>query len=269
LNQNLQATELRLIRHCFEPLGKLTHISGSKISFFECPAWRNPVMSTIFPAGRDLSNRDIAALTTHFANSKRRGTYDVASPYISLLEGAHNSSANQARLRKAGWVQSKKTRGWINLWTAAVPITIPKGFTFQAGDVFDLKLHRDFLRMQIRNFGSSKPFNDELDRLNRKFGARLICVVIYNRNSRPVASGLVINGASGSYLYSGSVDAKYRGRGLWRLLTAVRMSFASSHGGKPHAWLMLTRTPHLSKSGQISRRIETFVLPPRTIEGAS
>lgn len=212
-------------------------------------------MSPIFSLKKNISTKDLVALEKYFATTKNQaqGPFENHSPRLAVFEDSYyNLQSIDRRMQKQGW-QKHSGAYWLNVWKQPLPVKIPKGFYFKAGPYFEKALYKDFRKMMRENFGTSLKFLRELDKMHRLIQDQLRSVVIYNSKSQPVGAGLVATGSKGSFLYCGSINKKYRRKGLWKLLVAARQSISNS--GPDHMWATSTFNPNIFEKGDLSRKI--------------
>ena len=253
----LKKVHLEQIRNCYQGLGKKTIIGSSGLFFYCCHRFRNPTIAPIFLTKKKLSTQNLADIEQHISDNPLNAKYDTNTAHISVIKDPYFGSDVKAVLKSSGWKNSTKSQGWINIWTEATKLEIPNGFYFKVGHFFEPSLHRDFCKMQRLNFGTDRKFDAEFDRWHRTLGKEIMLVVIYNSRNKPVGAGLVAKGGNQtSFLYSGSIDKRYRNKGLWKLLLAARQSLSNTGSG--HLWVLFSRNPHISRKGQIVRKLHTF-----------
>lgn len=238
------------IRSCYAGLGAEVSIRGSGLSYHHCPRWRNATMSPLFvPAPADLEAL-LPRLESHFSQQKTAHPYEQAA--YAVLLGASPAQARAGLPRSAaerGWKVQEKA-GTVNFWEKRTAARLPSGFHFASGRYFDARLYRDFRRMMRANFGSTSAFMDELDPMLKAIEPRLQSVIIYHESGRTAGAGLVAGEGAGAFLFCGSVAERFRGKGLWNRLVALRQGVSSERGAR--YWATSTRVPRIMGKGDRS-----------------
>lgn len=241
---------MKKIQACYAGLGTGVSIHGTGLSYYHCRRWRNATMSPVFvPTGADLME-SLPLLEKHFA--RRRAAYRYDQPAYAVLLGVSLKEA-RARLPKSaldqGW-KVKETPGTLNFWGSRERIGLPRGFHFASGRYFDVKIHRGFLRMMRANFHSTPGLMRELDGMCKLIEPNLRSVLIYHESGAVAGAGLVATKGSGAFLFCGSIAARFRGKGLWRKLVALRQTISSEQGAR--YWVTSTRVARIMGKGDLS-----------------
>lgn len=251
------STIRRRIAAAYSGLGERPKRLPSAFAHFECPRWRNPVMSPLWPRCKTVSAPDLARLEGFFrAHPKRFPFEDANRAYLTALAGAggHDIRTIGKVAAARGWI--RKDRGAMNVWFRPSPLAIPNGYHFSAAPLGKSGLHRDFLRQTKGNFKSSARFMRELRRMFPTLANRTSEVVFYSRTGMPAAAGLVTTRDSGAFLWCGSVDPRHRGRGLSRALVAALQLVSRADGAD--FWATSTENPRIAGKCDRAYKIAIF-----------
>lgn len=257
-SMRLDTKKIRRIKQCYSGLGLLEKALPRHVDLYHCNHWRNGVMSPNFLAKKTISTDDLSALEKYFQKNKVKGPYETNTPRFAILQDSYYDRKRiEKQIKKKSWTKLSGSNETINVWENPLPISLPKGYFFKVGRYFDKSVYKDFVRMMNEGFGRDKKFQNELDKMHRVIEENLLTVVIYNSKSKPVGAGLVVTGKDrASYLYCDAISKKYRRRGLWKLLVAIRQSVSNS--GPGHIWAMTTFNPNIMNQGDFSRKIVRY-----------
>lgn len=255
--KDAERSDFALIASAYAGLGRRPPGCPTAFTHFECPRWRNPVMSPLWPRGRKVSPKDLAGLEAYFrARPKRFPFEDAHRAYLTALAGpgGHDIAAIGKAAAARGW--TRQDRGTMNVWTRPIPLALPDGYSFSAARLGRSAIHRDFLEQTKRNFRSSTLFRRELNRTFPTLAERTYEAVLYSSAGNPAAAGLVTTLNGGAFLWCGSVDPRHRGRGLWRALVAVRQLLSQADGAR--IWSTSTVNPRIAGKSDRSLKIVMF-----------
>ncbi len=245
------------IMDVYSGMGIQKKISGTKYYYYHAQYWRNPVLSPYLFSKEQIDLKLLKSTEKHFAKEKALSPYDSKVAYINLIKNSSKSKGHLTVLNNAGWKRSLENRKFvINVWSQPIASHLPKGYSVKVGAYFDAQIHRDLWKTMNRNFPLEAAFEKYLNLWHRKIHKNVKAVVIYDPKKKPVASGLVITGKAGAFLYCGSVNWEHRNKGLWKCLVAIRQSISHVEDG---IWVMLSENKLIKSSGQFCFPMETYV----------
>jgi hypothetical protein len=254
--KSLERKMLEKIKNAYSAIGPQKNIKNSNVFYFHGKYWRNSVISPVFVADNQVSTKMLNVTSQHFSKLKVNSPFDSVKPYINFISAGLMSGRDLKVFKKNGWKQEKWSRKHVlNAWTKPIAARLPPGYSAVIGNYFDKRLLKDHWQVMNTNFPLKKNFRKFFDLWHKKVSKNVKTVVIYRNGTQPVASGLVITGKSGSFLYCGSVLPRFRGQGLWKCLTAIRQSVSFVEGG---VWILLSENPQIKRSGDICLNFRTF-----------
>lgn len=224
---------------------------------YHCPHWRNQVMSPVWPTSPELSRGAVRGLERFFLRNPPRRSHDrFFSSYLNLLSGRGGHAIVDAKriLRDEGWTRFPQDSK-LNVWEKPLSAPIPAGYSLRVGRLRSTPVHKDFIALTRRNFGSSAFFVKELEAMFSTIAKNTIEVVAYDRKNRPAAAGLVVTGKGAAFLFCGSVVPSHRGRGLWKALVGARQALSALDGAR--IWTTSTTNPRIA--GKADRSLKILV----------
>lgn len=262
-NQLDEKKIFKKITNVYSNMGVRQKIFGTTSYYYHALYWRNYVLSPYFLSNDQVDSKLLKAIETHFSKQKISSPFDAKLAYINLITNSGKKNPHRDILKSAGWEKQFPERKFIlNVWHQPVASQLPKGYSVKVGAYFDPTLQKDLWKVMKQNFPLQDQFQKYLNLWHRKIHKNVQAVVIYDSKKKPAASGLVITGQTGAFLYCGSVNFEHRQKGLWKCLVAIRQSVSHVDEG---IWVMLSENKLIRNSGQIWFPMETYCKSPSSI----
>jgi len=255
MTKELELKRWKAIANCYSALGKSIPV-GTSTSYFHCKYWRNPVMSPFF-VREDRLLKGFHKAEFLFKKHKPSHFYDSKSAYVNLLN-IEQSNLKHPVLKKAAdleWNPSPKPNT-LNGWESQLPINLPKSIHFVSGRYFDKAIYAGFLNGMTSSFNSSPQFMRQLNMMMRAIEANIRTVLLYHESGKLAGSGLVATANQGAFLFCGSIEKPFRGRGLWSNLVAIRQMISAQQGAK--LWVTTTHSQRILEKGEFSYPLLTL-----------
>ncbi len=210
--------------------------------------WLNPDLSPIFwlqgsPLLKDLDDiQRFQQQTYQFGQMNAPRAYFQTYAKITLPAKARTS-----------W-RLKEHRTTHCFWRKPLPLVIPSQLRLETGTIGNRYLLARFAKSHCENFDSKQSHFDALLQLLLAAPGNVQIVLICDKQAKIRASGLIVSLNHLSILMSGSVEPSCRGQGLWKLLTAARMSAEPSS----KCWLMATSNSNLVTQGERNQPVYLY-----------
>lgn len=244
------------ILNCYSALGNKKIKIGTSFQYYDCPWWRNFVMSPIYLSKTSSLKKDLAKIEKVFKKPIPKSPYSSTDPYFNILSKGKAPLDKKfiSRLEKQGWVTTSRENS-LNLWNNPLELKIPKGVQVKFGNYFDPNIYPHFLKTMKENFKSSDDFMKSLNKMFKTIEDELITVLLC-KNDKVIGAGLVAVKNGGAYLFCGSINKAQRNKKLWNVLAAARQAVSAAKGAK--VWVTTTSTPQLLWRGDETYRISIF-----------
>jgi hypothetical protein len=252
--------DIKDISNCYAGLGERGSLKSRKLSFFDAPYWRNPVISPIFLTETPKSTREFKILESWFKSHSPVSPYDVSAPYLSILKHPQVQLSTVRELAKqAGWDSQKTKEVRVLYWEKPQLLALPSSVHLEAGSVLNKRLLFFFKEALFENFKRNdySKFWRALHRLLMERAQWTTIVRLVNQKGDTIACGLVSHRETEAYLFCGSVNRRYRNKGYWRHLVAARQAVSYSNGARN--WVLETSNPYLIQSKAKSYEKLTFM----------
>lgn len=247
---------IQQILRCYSALGDKKLKIGNSFEYYDCPLWRNYIMTPIFLAKQVSWEKDLPKIESMFKKPVQKSRFNSSIPYFNLLtKGKAALDKKQiSKLAKLGWTTTPLEES-LNLWTKAIDLKIPKGVQIKFGNYFDPLIYPDFLKTMEDNFACDDIFMKAFNKMIKTCEEDVITILLC-KNNQTIAAGLVAVKNEGAYLFCGSINKAYRNKKLWNVLTAARQAASAARGAK--VWAITTSNPHLLWRGDETYRMSYF-----------
>lgn len=247
---------IQQILSCYSALGEKKLKIGNSFEYYDCPYWRNPVMTPILISKHVNWEKDISKIETIFKKPIQKSRFSFSTPYFNLLtQGKAPLSKKLAlKLEKQGWVTTSREFS-LNVWTNLIDLKIPKDIQVKFGNYFDPQIYPHFLKTMEDNFSCDEIFMKSFNKMLRTCEKDVITVLLC-KNDKILGAGLVAVKNEGAYLFCGSINKSHRNKNLWKVLAAARQAVSAAKGAK--IWATTTHAPQLLWRGDETYRISVF-----------
>lgn len=245
------------LMNCFTGLGKKSTECGPKFRCAYVRGWFNAFYSPVFlMPGSRIRSADLRRVEDSFLKNVTDGRHDWRFPYFSVFDdkSAYDISGIRKIVEEEGWTERKKAT--VNIWREPIRWQLPVDMSAYVGDYLLPELNRECFTLMSRNFGMSQAFVKAFNRMLCSSSASVQAVVIKNRSGRAVACGQTLTIGAYSTLYSGCVDSRYRGRGLWHTLVGMRQAISFEAGAR--FWVTVTMNPFIAGKSPEKVNLLTF-----------
>lgn len=215
--------------------------------------WVHPTTLPLLIKKKSVTKSDLIALEKAFVKNKTLKASN-SLPYCSFTNDTafYNKSKILSVAKSMGWKLDPTKGSRLNFFFSQIPLELDDGFSVSLGSSRLPKLKKKEHEFLISSFDAKPAYLKKRDLAIRK-GHNPQVVIIENRKGIPVAAGTVFTQGKVSYLLGGGVNSRYRKRGLWTALIALRQQISKQFGAG--AWVYTTENKILANKADHSSKL--------------
>lgn len=249
---------IELVENSYSGMGSREKGLPQKFFNFINPYWQNGVISPLFlKEDEDLEAKDLKKIEKYFKNASGLKFNDKKQAHYNILigSGVRKPSSQEKVLLESGWTKSADTV--LNYWLKPIQLKLPEGYYFASASTQPSKLRNDFFELTSVGFKTDKIFEQRLINSWANILDSTRLVVLYHPDGTPVGSGAVTTKNNCSFLWVGTINPKFQGKGLWYGLVAARQLVSKEMGSE--FWLTSTNNPRIIGRGDKSLSYDIYV----------
>jgi hypothetical protein len=222
------------------------------------PHWPVASASTVFLWSKILDKAQAAFIQSEFQRKNReyKPFAKEAAPYFNVARGIWNGSSKfDASCRKMGyeWLRSYRQIVFKN----PRKFEIPKNFELQITEKLSRQDQSALVCLHQQGFGLSKKIWLQNCLSFAKTASNIQFHNLWSPKGRLVGTGAIVYGKSSALAFSGVIDEKFRGKGLWNVILSSRVNMALAHG--VDSIVMKTVHPLLINKGDHNVLVDIFM----------
>lgn len=235
-------------------LGRYEQNWGPRFKAYYVLGLDAPTISWSVFIGERLIGADLITNEQNF----RKERPAIARPYVSIP--ASHEAAASTTLAEAGYAKENESSYCFSV----KPFEDPHmgRFKIDSGDFESPRVFEDYAEATVSVFN----LNDRgLPDFNRRFSRELAMpnrVLNFRHNGELAGTCCFTVVGDVCWLYGGSVYPKFRGKGMWRTMTAARQQMSRELGAK--VWFLQTSHGYLSKNFETKLDFANFRITPRS-----
>jgi hypothetical protein len=211
----------------YSSLGDRPKGTPKSLHYFLCWRWGNPVMSPVFPSSIELKVGHLEDVDSIFKKLRKNHFYDSKFAYLNSL--VKPSKQFQKSAKEINWEIFDST-STLNYWDKKNPLKLSKEYSIWSGHYFEPKIRKLFRQEMKKNFPLNNFFMKELEAMIKLKESNIRTVLIMHKSGVVAASGLTATHNKSCFLFCGSVNKRFRGKGLWKNLVAARQIISETQG---------------------------------------
>jgi len=196
-----------------------------------------PIGGYVQARGSSITRSELKKLELFFDSYKPKSFIETKTPFFCALDD-QLSVQTRNLLTSFGWSESLESQQF-NIFTKLRELNLPPGYSFS---IFDqtCSSQLDQHTKLVGNVFKSKEIGNLLLKYFKEVKVKGYIVNIISSRGKVVATGSVVFQNQIGALFSGCVDPKHQGKGLWNALVAARQACSATHGVK--SWYLTTST---------------------------